>query len=118
MHVFFRGISGDIFSKERMCRFGMVDNNTCERRERVEASKHLLWHCRELRNIWRLYNDWIANDARASKSVFEYEDIFWVDDNAHVCKLKVQIMQEKIQIIKQGHGIRKGLEILVNQLNQ
>ena len=37
-HVFFRGISGDIFSKEMMCRFGMVDNNTCKRCGRFEKS--------------------------------------------------------------------------------
>ena len=30
-HVNYRLISGDIFSKERMCRFGMINNNICER---------------------------------------------------------------------------------------
>ena len=29
----------------------------------------------------------------------EYKDIFWVDDNAHVCKVKIKIIQEMIQII-------------------
>ena len=34
-HAFFKVISGDIFSNERMCRFGIFDNNRSERCERV-----------------------------------------------------------------------------------
>ena len=97
-HVFFIVISGDIFSKERMCRFGMVEDNRCERCELAETIKHIQWDCAESRKIWELFTEWIGNHALVSRSMNEYKDIFWVGDNAHVCKVKVKIIQEMIQI--------------------
>ena len=99
-HIFFKVISGDIFSKERMCKFGMVDNNRCERCEGVESSKHLLWECSESRKIWSLFNEWKVSHSPNSPSVNEYRDIYWVDDNAHVCKVKFKVIQELIQIVR------------------
>ena len=53
-HIFFKVISGEIFSKERIYRFVMIDNNRCERCEEVETTKHLQWDCAESRKIWKL----------------------------------------------------------------
>ena len=98
-HVFFRLISGDIFSKERMCRFGMINNNTCDRCQQIESTKHLLWGCSESRNIWELFNTWITNNNNLiSDRINEYQDIYKVKDCAHVCKVKMKIIQEMIQI--------------------
>jgi hypothetical protein len=99
-HIFFKVISGDIFSKERMCRFGMVDNNRCERCDGVESTKHLLWECAESRKIWALFNEWKVGHSPTSQGVNEYRDMYWVDDNAHVCKVKFKVIQELIQIIR------------------
>jgi hypothetical protein len=97
-HVFFRLISGDIFSKERMCRFGMINNNLCERCQQIESTKHLLWECVESRNIWELFNTWIVSNSPVSNVVNEYQDIYDIDNCAHVCKVKIKIIQEMIQI--------------------
>ena len=107
-HVFYRLISGDIFSKERMCRFGMINNNICERCQQIETTRHLLWECVESRNIWELFNIWIANNNPISTVMNEYQDIFRIDDCAHVCKVKMKIIQEMIQIERpQGWNIEK-----------
>ena len=97
-HVFFRLISGDIFSKERMCRFGMINNNLCERCQQIESTKHLLWECVESRNIWELFNTWIVSNNPVSNVINEYQDIYYIDNCAHVCKVKMKIIQEMIQI--------------------
>ena len=97
-HVFFRLISGDIFSKERMFRFGMTRNNTCERCQQVESTRHLLWECEESKNIWDLFNLWMVRNSPMSNSINEYKDIFFIDDCAHMCKVKMKIIQEMIQI--------------------
>ena len=97
-HVFYRLISGDIFSKERMCRFGMINNNLCERCQQIETTRHLLWGCVESRNIWEMFNIWITNKYSTSKLINEYKDIYNMDDCAHVCKVKMKIIQEMIQI--------------------
>ena len=92
-HVFYRLISGDIFSKERMCRFGMINNNTCERCLQIESTRHLLWDCVESRNIWHLFDIWVANNCQVPNAMNEYQDIYKVDDCAHVCKVKMRIIQ-------------------------
>ena len=97
-HVFYRLISGDIFSKERMCRFGMINNNLCERCQQVESTRHLLWECVESRSIWELFNIWMVSNNPMSKLINEYQDIYDIDDCAHVCKVKMKIIQEMIQI--------------------
>ena len=97
-HVFYRLISGDIFSKERMCRFGMINNNLCERCQQVESTRHLLWECVESRNIWELFNIWMVSNNPMSKLINEYQNIYDIDDCAHVSKVKMKIIQEMIQI--------------------
>ena len=82
-HIFYRLISGDIFSKERMYRFGMIDNNLCERCQQTESTKHLLWGCMESRNIWELFNRWISNNNSRAKVINEYQDIYNIYDCAH-----------------------------------
>ena len=94
--MFYRLISGDIFSKERMCRFGMIKNNICERCQQIESFRHLLWGCVESRNIWELFNIWIANNNSVSNVMNEYQDIYRIGDCAHVCKVKMKIIQEII----------------------
>ena len=96
--MFFRLISGDIFSKERMCRFGMINNNLCERCQQVESTRHFLWECVEARNIWELFNTWVMSNRPLFNVVNEYQDIYNIDVCAHVCKVKMKIIQEMIQI--------------------
>ena len=81
-----------------MCRFGMINNNQCERCQQTESTKHLLWGCVEARNIWELFNIWIGNNNSRAKVVNNYQDIYNIDDCAHVCKVKMKIIQEMIQI--------------------
>ena len=97
-HVYYRLISGDIFSKERMHRFGMADNNTCERCNEIETTKHLIWGCVESRHMWELFNNWLVTNNCMSNIINEYQDIFCMNDNAHVCKVKIKMVQEMIQI--------------------
>ena len=117
-HVFYRLISGDIFSKERMCRFGMIDNNKCERCHQIESTRHLLWECVESRNIWELFNLWTLTNNRTSSSVNEYQDVFNVDNCAHVCKVKIKIIQEMIQIERpRGWNLNK-LYLISNDISK
>jgi hypothetical protein len=76
----------------------MIDNNICERCQETESTKHLLWGCWESRNIWDLFNRWTIDNNSRAKLVNDYQDIYNIDDCAHVCKVKMKIIQEMIQI--------------------
>ena len=117
-HVFYRLISGDIFSKERMCRFGMINNNTCDRCQQIESTKHLLWGCVESRNIWELFNIWITNNNPMSHMINEYQDIYDIDDCAHVCKVKMKIIQEMIQIERPNGWNIDRINLISKEINK
>ena len=120
-HVYYRLISGDIFSKERMCRFGMIDNNICERCQQVESTRHLLWGCIESRNIWELFNIWLTNNNNntpGSGQMNEYQDIYRVDDCAHVCKVKIKIIQEMIQIQRPNGWNMERINLISNDIKK
>ena len=116
--MYYRLISGDIFSKERMCRFGMIDNNICERCQQIESTKHLLWECLESRNIWVLFNTWTTNNNLKSNAINDYKDIYNTDDCEHVCKVKMKIIQEMIQIERpSGWNIEK-INLISNDIKK
>ena len=117
-HIFYRLISGDIFSKERMCRFGMINNNICERCQQIETTRHLLWGCVESRNIWELFNVWSANNNTISNVMNEYQDIYKIDDCAHVCKVKMKIIQEMIQIERPSGWNLERINLISNNIKR
>jgi hypothetical protein len=117
-HVYYRLISGDIFSKERMCRFGMINNNVCERCQDIETTKHLLWGCRESSNIWEIFNTWVTNNNTVSDAVNEYQDIYKISECAHVCKVKMKIIQEMIQIERPGGWNLEMINLISNDIKK
>ena len=50
--ILLRCIHGDVYCRERMHRFGMVDDNTCSRCSEIETTSHLLFECQYVRNLW------------------------------------------------------------------
>jgi hypothetical protein len=52
-----RVINGDIYSRERMFRFGMTDENKCSRCNQTESSVHLLLECPTAQKIWRIFSN-------------------------------------------------------------
>ena len=76
----------------------MADNNTCERCNEIESTRHLIWVCVESRNMWELFNNWLVNSNYTSSIINNYQDIFCMNDNPHVCKVKTKMLQEMIQI--------------------
>ena len=55
-NIFYRLINKDFFSKERLKRIKLTDNDLCDRCNLTETTKHLLWECSYSKNIWELYN--------------------------------------------------------------
>jgi hypothetical protein len=47
-----RILNGDIFCKERLFRFKMIDNNRCDRCGDIETSQHMLIDCPDANKIW------------------------------------------------------------------
>jgi hypothetical protein len=50
-----RMINGDLYSKERMFRFGMVDDPSCSRCGRTESTNHLIKECPAASRLWSIF---------------------------------------------------------------
>ena len=51
--ILLRCLHGDVYSKDRMLRFGMTTDNLCPRCAEVETIKHMLFECQYVRTIWQ-----------------------------------------------------------------
>ena len=48
-----RLMHGDIYSKERLYRFGMSDSPMCDYCGELETIDHKIWECAQLRSLWK-----------------------------------------------------------------
>jgi hypothetical protein len=76
----------------------MVNEDKCKRCGEVETYKHLLWECREAKNIWQLFNEFVTNANQGSEKVQDYDNIFKIADKENVSKVKMKIVQGLIQV--------------------
>jgi hypothetical protein len=76
----------------------MVSNNKCKRIGEVETYKHLLWECKEAKNIWKLFNEFETSNSQQENRVQEYDNIFKIGNMENINKVKVRVIQEMIQI--------------------
>ena len=53
----FRLLHLDIFTKQRMFKFKMVDSDKCDTCGEVETIKHVLWECRRAKLVWDKINE-------------------------------------------------------------
>ncbi len=57
----YRLLHGDIFTRERMFKFKMVDSDQCVLCNETETLKHAIWLCPRARLVWRTLNNMIES---------------------------------------------------------
>ena len=50
--ILLRCLHGDVYSRERMVRFGMVEDNRCPRCNEIETTQHMLYECTYVKSVW------------------------------------------------------------------
>jgi hypothetical protein len=99
-NIYFRLLHDDFYSHERMFRYRMTESANCPRCGETETSRHMLWGCRESRNIWKIFNE-ILNDQNIQfGQVNIFEDLFATKDLKIVSVIKMKIINEMIQIVR------------------
>jgi hypothetical protein len=71
-NIYFRLIHNDFFTHVRMKKYRMTVTDECPRCGITETSKHLLYECAHVRNIWSLFNNLmsqIGNDQQCIMNV-------------------------------------------------
>jgi hypothetical protein len=93
-HIYFRLISKDFFTMEKMFKYKMVNNNKCKRCGDVETYKHLMWECKEARQIWKVFNEYLTKTTHHEESVLKYENVFKIGNIEILSKLKMSVIQK------------------------
>jgi hypothetical protein len=97
-HLYFRLISKDFFTMEKMFKYKMVNNYKCKRCGEVETCIHLIWECGEVKKIWQIFNRFVISENQQEERVLEYENEYKIGSMANINKIKVRVIQEMIQI--------------------
>jgi len=124
----FRILHGDVYSKERMMRFGMSDDALCTRCGEVESTRHLLFDCIESKLFWRHYNELVRKAGWHDCTILNYDDVILSvpQDNKVTDTLKSLILKLQIQIERPMYSanflnnaiqIQKHIEKFVNKHN-
>ncbi len=76
----------------------MTVADECPRCNMTETSKHLLWECLHLKNIWSLFNDLMNHVENGQECVNKYEDVFQASEMPVFGIIKAKAIQALIQI--------------------
>jgi ribosomal protein S28E/S33 len=68
-----------------------------------------MWVCREVRKIWRAYNEFMVDMGQYNSVVKMYDDVFKIGTVGEVSKVKIKIIKGMIQIERPVNGSIKNI---------
>jgi hypothetical protein len=75
-----------------------------------------LWECREAKNIWSLFNEFVTNLNQDNERIQEYDKVFEVGNTGNVSKVKMKIVQGMIQIERPRFWTSEKIKDIVNEI--
>jgi hypothetical protein len=97
-NIYFRLIHNNFFTHARMYKYKMTPTDKCPRCNDIENTKHLLWECAQVKQIWNLFNNLMQSLKINGNTVVNYEDIYKATDSTAINIIKVKLIQELVQI--------------------
>lgn len=76
----------------------MIDTDKCQKCGEVETTKHLLWECPQVRNIWSIFNNLMVGLKKQVDTVNSYDEVYSIGSTAGTNLIKIKLIQELIQI--------------------
>jgi hypothetical protein len=112
-NIYLRVYNNDIFSKEKLHKFGIVDSPNCSRCGAIESKLHLIFECPHVRQIWNK----ISNITKG-QHVAELKDLFGIGDNITILKIKIEIIGLLINKNRPALHMLDTIECVLNKLMQ
>jgi hypothetical protein len=125
----YRYMYKNIYTKQNLHRFGIIDNPNCPNCDIVEDSNHLLWECPNVIQSWENFSRVVSEiDITMQNLVLSKEQIIYgfkngVTSKVHNCilgKIKQSIMQPGRKIVSANHikEFYKFQHLYENKLNR
>jgi hypothetical protein len=99
-----------------MKKYRMTVTDECPRCGITETSKHLLYECAHVRNIWSLFNNLMSQIGNDQQRINNYEDVFQISDTPAISIVKAKIIQSLIQIERPINWNREKLLDIIKDL--
>jgi hypothetical protein len=114
-NIYFRLINNDFFTRERMFKYKMISDNKCTRCGNVEDTRHLLFECEQVKNIWKLFNSLLTKIKQDCSKVEQYRDIFNTMNHPVINLVKIKIIQSLIQIIRPSNWTENNIINIIKE---
>ena len=72
--ILLRALHGDIYSRSRMLKFGMVESDCCDRCGQTETIEHMLLECTQVKELWCLLSKLTSIPTIDLNTVLGYHD--------------------------------------------
>ena len=115
-NIYFRLINNDFFTRERMFKYKMIDNDRCTRCGQVETVKHLLYECEHSKRIWNLYNEILILNKQETEQVLKYNSIFQIGRMAATNIIKIRLIQCLIQIERPRDWSQDNIKTVIKEI--
>jgi len=112
-NIYLRVYNNDIFSKEKLHKYGMVDSPNCSRCGGIESKLHLLFECPQVRQIWNK-----MHNLTKDQQVAELKDLFGIGDNSTIIKIKIEIIGLLINKNRPALHTSGTIDCVLNKLMQ
>ena len=107
-----RAIHGDIYSRTRMKKFGMVEQDACERCGNPETIEHQLMTCSYVKEIWSLTSKLTSIPTLDLNSVMGYHDYHDIT----TITIHSEIIRRLLAIERPNQNIHKFIKSVITRL--
>ena len=115
-NIYFRLIHNDFFTHVRMKKYKMTEDDKCPRCGIVETSKHLIWECNHVKNIWKIFNNVMIQMVSSYKGVGSYDEVFQTYEKPAITIIKLRVIQELIQIERPKNWNVEKILTIINEV--
>ena len=91
-NIYHRLIHNDFFTHVRMKKYKMKNDDRCPRCGIKETSRHLLWECTHVQNIWNIYNNLMITLNFRNEIVDNFEKVFTPGQTLAPCMIKIKMI--------------------------
>jgi hypothetical protein len=110
----YRILQGDVFSKDRMLKFKMADDDKCERCGETETKQHQLYECLYAKRMWRHYNKTMRRIGLSDIQINSLNQAIIPSKNGNYLSetMRVIVLKANIQIVRPKHNLPEVLDSL------
>ena len=114
-NVYYRLINNDFYSKTKLKKFKITQDDKCERCQQIETTRHLLWDCHWSQKMWKNLNI-IFDQQKLSIKIQSFEDIFNFKNSSCINTIKLRLINELIQIERPKHLDQQNITNIIRNL--